>query len=914
VTAIRASVAAEVGDPAHGAATALAYLARVRELPSGTVTLLLTDIEGSTRLLHRLGDRYAETLSDHRRLLRAAFARNEGAEVDTQGDAFFVAFPDALGCVRAAIESQRALAAHAWPEGGAVRVRMGVHTGEPSRTADGYVGMDVHATARICSAGHGGQILLSERTAALVAEALAAQGHPLRDLGEHQLKDIAAPQRLHQIVIPELPSDFPPLRTQATRPNNLPSASTPFIGRAHEVAAVRDLVLRHGVRVVTLTGPGGTGKSRLGLRAASELLHRFTDGVFYVPLGTLRSARLVPSAIAKSLGVREKRGATLVESIAEHLREKDLLLVIDDFERVRAGAREVAELLRACPRLKVLATSREPLRLTAEHELPVAPLGVPERGGKARFLEIARSEAVRLFVDRAEAVRAGFALTPENAPAIAEICRRLDGLPLAIELAAARSRTHAPSQLLAALASRLSVLTDGPIDLPERQQTLRDAIAWSYDLLEPAEKTLFNRLGVFVGGCTRAAAREVCDPSGELVLETSLASLAAKSLISRGFAGGEGPNKVVRGEDEEDALRFVMLDTLREFANEQLGAAREGDALRERHLAWSLALAERAEPELRGKDGSEWLHRLEREHDNLRAALAAALEARNAELPLRFGAALWFFWYQHGHWTEGREWLQRALERGAAAAPRLRAQALYGAADLARHQDQPEEAIGACEDALALYREAEDQGGVARALSQLGYIHQFRGDSEAASAALEQALDGFRALGDLERISFTLVGLGALAQLAGDLACARERYEESLEIGRKLGDRHATATALVNLGEVVALQGDDVRATQCFSESLMLYAELGMQVAIAYCLEQIGGLDIAAGRVERATQLLGAAAALRSEIGAPVQSFNRERYDADLASLRAALGERFDALWTEGGALARSDVVKLALA
>ena len=889
----------------------------MRELPGGTVTLLLTDIEGSTRLLHRLGERYAETLGVHRDLMRAAFARHGGSEVDTQGDAFFVAFPTELGCVRAAVECQRALAAHAWPDGAVVRVRMGVHTGEPSRTDEGYVGMDVNTTARICSSGHGGQILLSDRTAALASEEIAADGLTLRDLGEHRLKDIASPQRLYQLVIPEQPSDFPALRTQATRPNNLPTPLTPFIGRAQEVAAVRDLMLRGGVRVVTLTGPGGTGKSRLALRTATELLYRFADGVFYVPLGTLRSARLVPSAIAKALGVREKRGSTLVEAIAEHLREKDLLLVLDDSERVRAGAREVAELLRMCPRLKVLATSREALRLLAEHEVPIAPLGVPERGGKARFQEIAQSEAVRLFVDRAESVRAGFSLSADNASSVAEICRRLDGLPLAIELAAARSRSYGPSELLEALSSRLSVLTDGPIDLPERQQTLRDAIAWSYDLLEPAEKILFNRLGVFVGGCTRTAAHEVCDPKGELSLEASLASLAAKSLISFGFRQGDGPDKVVRPEGEapeSDNMRFVMLDTLREFANEQLDAASEGAALRERHRAWCLALAVHAEPLLRGRESSAWLDRLEREHDNLRAALAGALEARIPELALRLGGALWFYWYQHGHWTEGREWLERALERGASADPRLRAQALYGVADLARHQDQTEEALAAGHDALELFRASGDDTGVVRALSQLGYIHQVRGDTEEAAGALAEALTVFRRLGDLERISFTLVGLGALAHLSGDLGSAREHYEESLELGRRLGDPNAMATALVNLGEVVQQQGDGARAAALYGESLALYARLGHLVAIAYCLEQIGSLDAQAGRPERAARLLGNAAALRSEIGAPIQTFNRQRYDEELAVLRAALGERFDALFAEGAELPRDAVVKLALA
>jgi predicted ATPase/class 3 adenylate cyclase len=879
------------------------------------VTLLLTDIEGSTRLLHRLGDRYGEMLGAHRDLMRASFTRFGGAEVDTQGDAFFIAFPDAVGAMRATVACQRALAAYPWPESAAVRVRMGVHTGHPSRTDEGYVGMELHTTARICSAGHGGQILLSDHTAALAGGALTADGLTLRDLGEHRLKDIASPQRLYQVVIPELLSDFPPLRTQATRPNNLPTPPTPFIGRAQEVAALRDLLLRAGVRVVTLTGTGGTGKSRLALRTANELLHRFADGVFYVPLGTLRSPRLLPSAIAKALGVREQRGATLLEAIAENLRNKDLLLVLDDAERVRPGMRDVAELLGSCPRIKVLATSREPLRLLAEHEVQIAPLGVPERGGRARFQEIATSESVRLFVDRAGAVRTGFTLSQDNVTSVAEICRRLDGLPLAIELAAARVRTHDPEALLSALSSRLTILTDGPIDLPERQQTLRDAIAWSYDLLEPAEKTVFNRLGVFVGGCTRVAARRVCDAKAELGLDAVLASLAAKSLVSYGFDSGRGPDKALHAEagTESHNIRFVMLETLREFANEQLDATGEGTRLRERHRAWCLALAERAEPRLRGMESGDWIERLERDHDNLRASIGGALDAGQPEIALRLAAALWFFWYQHGYWTEGREWLERALERGASAEPRLRAQALYGVADLARHQDQTEDALAACEGALALYRESSDDAGIARALSELGYIHQCRGDTMTAARALAEALELFRRLGDLERISFTLVGLGALAHLAGDLASARANYEESLALGRRLGDPNAIATALVNLGEVVQQQGDSARAAALYGESLEIYARLDHRVAIAYCLEQIGSLDAQAGRFERAARLLGNAAALRSEIGAPIEAFNRGRYDEELAALRAKLGERFDPLWSEGAELPRARVVELAL-
>ena len=828
-----------------------------------------------------------------------------------------MAFPSAIGCLRAAVESQRGLESYDWPEGRPVRVRMGMHTGEPTRTGEGYVGMDVHAAARICSAGHGGQILLSHRTAELAEEELATEELTLRDLGEHRLKDLEGPQQLFQVVIPELSSDFSPLRTLETRPNNLPTPPTPFIGRAKEVAEVRDLLLRDGVRVVTLTGPGGTGKSRLALRVATELLHSFADGAFFVALASVRRHALVMSALARALGVREGQGRTLQEALEDHLRDRAILLVFDNFEHVRQAGRPLAELMAQCPGVKVLITSREALRLSGEYDVPVPPLGLPERGRLPAVLELASYEAIRLFVDRAQAARSDFDLNDENATPVTDICRRLDGLPLAIELAAARVRTMLPSELLPALESRLTVLTDGAIDLPERQQTLRDAIAWSFDLLEPAEQVLCRRLGVFVGGCTLEAARDVCDVESKLDLDEGTTSLVSKSLLGIEMpAGREGPAKVLPSETPIQDSRFAMLETIREFALDQLEQSGEAEELRMRHRDWCLDLAEAAEPELRSADSERWLERLDSEHDNVRSALGWSLDGVDdgAEAALRIGTSLMVFWYQRGHLSEMREWLDRGLEAGPEAEPRLRATALYGAAGMARQQGELEEAALLCEDALKLYRGIEDSTGIARALGELGAILQRQGQFDRAAAALEEALRLLRELGDPERTSFTLVALGALEQIRGNPDQAAGHYEESLEIARDLGDKHGTATALVNLGEVTQLRGDNQRAAVLYRESLLLYAELKMDIAIAYCLEVLAGIDAAEGLADRAAQLFGAAENVREEIGAPVESFNLERYQGDVSSVREALErDTFDAAWATGRALSREQATALAL-
>ncbi|MGH7453319.1 MAG: ATP-binding protein, partial [bacterium] len=597
------------------------------------------------------GDQYAQALEEQRVIIRAAFQQFAGYEIDTAGDGFFVAFSRAQDGASAAIAAQRQLAVHQWPEGETLRVRMALHTGEPIVTATGYVGMDVHRAARLCSTGHGGQILISETTRQLVAGNLP-EGVTLRDLGEHRLKDLQQAEHLYQIIAPDLQSDFPSLKTLNSRPNNLVAQITPLVGREHQIEALRQLLLKAEVRLVTLTGPGGIGKTSLSLQVAISLLEEFAHGVFFVGLAAISDPELVLPTITQTLGIRETRSKPLRESVSEYLRDKHLLLVLDNFEQVVAAAPVVSDLLAACPHLKILTTSRIVLRLKGEREYPVEPLPAPDprKAGHSKD-SLSQYAAVELFIQRALAVKPDFEVNNDNAPAVAEICFRLEGLPLAIELAAARLKLFSPQALLARLGSRLQLLRGGPRDMPARHQTLRQAIAWSYDLLTPAEQEFFQRLAVFVGGCSLEAVEAICNATpqgGAFDALDGLTALIDKSLLR------QEPTK-------EDEPRFVMFETIREFALERLQATNDWQATRRRHADFFLALAEKAEPELTGSKQALWLNILEREHDNLRSVFLWIEETGQADYGLRLGGVIWRFWIVRGHMREGRERLMALL-------------------------------------------------------------------------------------------------------------------------------------------------------------------------------------------------------------------------------------------------------------
>jgi predicted ATPase/class 3 adenylate cyclase/DNA-binding winged helix-turn-helix (wHTH) protein len=821
------------------------------EPPRGTVTLLFSDLEHSTRLLQHLGEQYADVLAAYQRLLREAFQAWDGYEIDTAGDGFFVAFQRATHAVAAAVAAQRAVAGHPWPEGAPVRVRMGLHTGEPTRAAGGYVGLDVHRAARIGATGHGGQTLLSQTTRALVADDLPA-GVRLRDLGEHRLKDLQRPERLYQLVMPDVPSAFPPLRSLDQRAHNLPVQPTPLIGREQLGAAACALLRRAEVRLLTLTGPGGTGKTRLSLQVAADLLEDFANGVSFVPLAAIRDAALVASSIARTLGLQEKAGQWLLDSLREHLRDQQMLLVLDNFEQVVAAAPLVTELLAACPRLKCLVTSREVLRLSGEHEFPVPPLDLPDPSHLPAAETVAQYGAVALFIQRALAVQPDFRVDNATAPAVAAICVRLDGLPLAIELAAARLKLLPPQAILARLGRRFELLRGGARDVPERHQTLRQAIAWSYDLLEAGERALFRRLAVFARGYTLEAAEAVCqavhdavggpEPSPEVL--DGVASLLDKSLLRQ-------------QEQASGEPRFHMLETIREYGLECLTASGEEPAARHAHADYFLALVEVAEPALMGPDQATWLARLEAEHDNLRAALRWAEESREAEIGWRLAGALCQFWLMRGHLREGQERLARLLGLPLPA-PRTaaRAKALTRAGHLADNLSDYAAAHAFFEESLAIRRALGDAGGIAAALNDLGWVAFHRNDYTAARMWSEESLAIWRELGDNKGIATSLNNLGFVAYVQGEYTATYTLFQESLALRRALGDKWGIAVALVLMGRTVHLQGDYRQATARLEEGRALFRELGAKQLFAYTSTYLGGVAHDQGNDERATALL----------------------------------------------------------
>jgi predicted ATPase/class 3 adenylate cyclase/DNA-binding CsgD family transcriptional regulator len=820
----------------------------MRALPTGTVTLLFTDMEGSTRLLQQLGEHYAGTLETCRSLLRGVFLEFDGHEVDTQGDAFFIAFARASDAVAAAVEAQHALSNHFWTEGTTIRVRMGLHTGEPLRSTEGYVGLDVHHAARIMSAGHGGQVLLSHTTRELIEQTLPP-GVSVRDLGAHRLKDLQHPSQLFQLVIPGLPSDFPPLKTLDSYPNNLPLQPTPFLGREKEVDAIGQLLLRESSRLVTLTGPGGVGKTRLGLQVAAELTEHFPDGTWFVSLAPLSDPDLVIPTISQVLGLPEARDQAPLEHLRSALHEKKMVLLLDNFEQVVSAATSVADLLAACPRLKVLVTSREGLHVRAEREFPVPALLLPDMKHLPDLAALSQYEAVALFIERAQAVKPEFQVSNANAPAVAEICVRLDGLPLTIELAAARIRLFSPQALLTRLGQRLPLLVSSARDVPARQQTLRKTIQWSYDLLTAAEQRLFRRLAVFVGGCALQAVEAVADSvaNEQISVLDMVTSLLDKNLLRQ-------------TEQEDGEPWFMLLETIREFGLEALATSGELEAVRHAHAVYSLQLAEVAEPALSGPQQEVWFRRLERELDNFRAALSYVLERgedrERIEMALRLGASLSDFWVVRSHAQEGWTFLERALERSAGIAVAVRAKALYIAGHSAGWLGNLNRAEELCQQSLALFREGGDVTGVGNALLNLGRISLRKGELATARIRLEESLKLSTETGDKINMAWSLMVLSVVNFDLGDYPQGYSHGEESLLLFRERGNTRGIAYALNQLAYGHLDEGDAVKAHPLYEESSALFKEIGEKTYERRALCGLGRVAFLQGNLSLARSLL----------------------------------------------------------
>jgi predicted ATPase/class 3 adenylate cyclase len=801
------------------------------ELPTGTVTFLFTDVEGSTRLLQELGDEYADVLAEHRCVLREAFAEHGGVEVDTQGDAFFVAFAKARDALSAASQARRAL------EAGPIRVRMGLHTGEPAVTDEGYVGIDVHRAARIASAGHGGQILVSHSTRQLVHD------EDLRDLGEHRLKDLTAPERIYQLG----DGEFPPLKS--LNATNLPVASNPLVGRTEELADLMAM-LTDSERLVTLTGPGGSGKTRLSLQVGAELLDAFPGGVFFVPLAPLSRPELVRPTIVRTTGVRE----------LEELAHRPSLLVLDNFEHLLDAAAEVATLLSSGPAVKVLATSRAPLRVQGECEYAVDPL--PE------------GDAVELLVQRARSVRRDFA--PDECAN--EICRRLDGLPLALELAAARLRSLDSRALLERLDRRLPLLTGGARDAPARQQTLRATIEWSYDLLTAELQQLFARLAVFAGTFSLDAAEQVADASVE-----TLTAICEASLV-KPLAG----------------TRFLMLETIRELASERFAEADDAEELRARHAEYyyALTLTAALDTDVAGEQRPELVIP---DAANLRAALAWALERGKIGFGLELLVALEQFWTL-GYTAEGLQWYSAFLERADDQPGLLRARALRSYGSSASFSGEYDLGERLWEESLAEYERLENDHGIAVLLHRLSISALLRGQVELARERSERSLELHRAAANDKGALQPLALLGTLALHTGDRDAGVALLEESARLARDVGWRWWLAGTQSELADVALADGRDEDARMLLRESVPLGLTVHDRVGLCWYLSQFA-LVLARGRkLEDAGRLWGAVEAASAFVpGGP--------WPRDMDALEQQVLELADAAFERG----RDDGHSLAL-
>jgi predicted ATPase/class 3 adenylate cyclase len=899
-------------------------------LPTGTVTFLFTDIEGSTRLAETLASEWPMVLERHRRIVRAALAANDGLEVQTEGDGFFAVFQSALAGASATAAAQRALAAEPWRPDAPVRVRMGLHTGEGHLDQDGnYVGHDVHRAARVAGAGHGGQVLLSETAAALVGAALPG-GLSLRDLGRHRLKDLR-PESLSQLVIEGLASDFPPIRSLEARPNNLPLQLTSFVGRDRDLELVVGLLAQ--TRLLTLTGPGGTGKTRLALQVAAQAADDHPDGIWFVALEPLRDPDLVLPTVARTLGVMPRPGQSAVDALAASVGTSQMLVVLDNFEQVVEAAGDVASLLRACSGLRLIVTSRAVLRIAGEQEYALSGLPAPPDTSRLSRVELEelpaavrhpdpstldQYEAVRLFIARALTVRPGFEVTNENAPSVAGITARLRGMPLAIELAAARVKLLTPEQILGRLEQQLGILTSSARDLPDRQRTLRGAIAWSCDLLDEPHRRFLSRLSVFRGGWELAATDALQERLPVLDLDSldGLMDLVDQSLVRR--------------EDDADGeTRFSMLESIREFAAELLEASEEASTARAAHAQVYLLLAEEAAPHLTGTEQRRWLDRLERDHDNLREGLRWAIDLPDPETAVRFTFALWRFWQQRGYLDEARGLIDRMAEGAWDLDPEQRARFAEAAGGVAYWQGNAAAAVRWYDVALAIRRAdaAEGDPGRLRELANALYNRAYGALADSviigsgriepdptSRAQMEEALAIYQGLGDTAGEGNLLWGLGGYLMFTDEAADAEDYLRRSMELHRATGQRSMEAWSLHMLGTSLLVQGRYAEAGEPARHALRHFSEAGDVSGITLTVAALSVVALANGERARGGRLWGAARQLQHSTGTGIADWDARVYAEMPHEARNVFEpQELEAIAAEGAALSLSDAVAYAL-
>jgi predicted ATPase/class 3 adenylate cyclase len=919
------------------------------DLPTGTVTFLFTDIEGSTKLAQEYTDEMRTLLARHQEILKQAIEAHNGFVFQVVGDSFSAAFDTAMNALKAASEAQRRLHNEEWSPA-PIKVRMGIHTGTAQLAEDAsiegpYSGYATLAlTQRIMSAAHGGQILLSQITRDLVWEQLPSDIN-LLDMGEHHLKDLLHTIHLYQVTAANLPADFPPLKTLESFPHNLPIQLTSFIGREREMADAKQLL--SNAHLLTLIGPGGTGKTRLALRVAEDLLPSFADGVWLAELAPLADPALIPQTIAAVFELRELPNMRLMDTVTDYLRSKELLLILDNCEHlIEASAKLSNDLLHACPQLKIIASSREALGIAGESIYRVPSLSLPNTAQVTRDV-LMESESVRLFVERATAAHSKFSLKDQNASAIAQICHRLDGIPLALELAAARVGIFSPEEIAARLGDRFKLLTGGSRTALPRQQTLRALIDWSYDLLSDEEQMLLRQLSVFASGWTFEAAEGVCSNLDVLNLLTQLVN---KSLVM--------------ADEQETSTRYRLLETIRQYARDKLLEAGESEQVRTRHLDFFLKFAEEAESYMNGPQEMEWRMFLDAEYDNLRTALEWGME-NDVDKVLRLGGALHLFWERHGYEVEGRRLMNEVLAHaktfppaeGEAARKRImyQAKALNAIGFLGFGQGDNLGSLKAFEDSASLLRQIGEKLMLAQALAYIGIARAFLGNRELAYAAAEEAIALAREVGDKVTLGVALSNMaGVLAITQGDLKMirpyaeegiqllkeargnwvvamtvfgfalftamqgnyveARSQFEACIPLFTELRDRHRLAMVHSELAHLERRQGHFAQAKPFYRETIQEWQKIGHRAAIAHELECFAFIAKAQEEDQRAAHLFGAAEILRENINIPMMPTERPEYDREVNDLRANMDEAaFSKAWAEGRALTMEQAIEYAL-